>query len=243
MERISEVTEGVLSVNPNTMYPLLRQLEARGLIEGQWEHPERRSRRYYAITEEGREEYDRLYRGGAPVPRLGRALDRRDRARGLRHVTTARAARMVSLTAGRGGRRCGSTSLAGPRFVEGFAHVARSRAGVARRGVEARSGSRSRRPRRVTEKVTARGRGLPRTPVSWRTRSPASRASTFQPAGDGDDGTIVELRLEYDLNPTTVWRQGPLGKVVDLLFIRRAMTRLAARTLGRFAMEAAEKAL
>jgi PadR family transcriptional regulator, regulatory protein PadR len=61
MERISEVTEGVLSVNPNTMYPLLRQLEARGLIEGQWEHPERRSRRYYAITGEGREEYDRLY--------------------------------------------------------------------------------------------------------------------------------------------------------------------------------------
>jgi DNA-binding PadR family transcriptional regulator len=61
MERISEVTAGVLSVNPNTMYPLLRQLESRGLIEGQWEHPERRSRRYYSLTEEGREEYDRLH--------------------------------------------------------------------------------------------------------------------------------------------------------------------------------------
>src|SRR5215207_8626073 len=44
MERISSVTEGALSVNPNTMYPLLRSLEARGLIEGSWEHPERRSR-------------------------------------------------------------------------------------------------------------------------------------------------------------------------------------------------------
>jgi PadR family transcriptional regulator, regulatory protein PadR len=62
MERISEVTAGVLSVNPNTMYPLLRQLEARGLIEGQWEHPERRSRRYYSITAEGRDEYQRLHR-------------------------------------------------------------------------------------------------------------------------------------------------------------------------------------
>jgi DNA-binding PadR family transcriptional regulator len=61
MERISQVTAGVLSVNPNTMYPLLRQLEARGLIEGQWEHPERRSRRYYSITDEGREEYERLH--------------------------------------------------------------------------------------------------------------------------------------------------------------------------------------
>jgi PadR family transcriptional regulator, regulatory protein PadR len=61
MERISNATAGVLSVNPNTMYPLLRQLEARGLIEGQWEHPERRSRRYYSITDEGRAEYERLH--------------------------------------------------------------------------------------------------------------------------------------------------------------------------------------
>lgn len=66
MERISEVTAGVLSVNPNTMYPLLRQLEGRGLIEGQWEHPERRSRRYYSITDDGREEYERIHREVRP---------------------------------------------------------------------------------------------------------------------------------------------------------------------------------
>jgi DNA-binding PadR family transcriptional regulator len=30
------------------------------LIEGQWEHPERRSRRYYKLTREGEEEYARL---------------------------------------------------------------------------------------------------------------------------------------------------------------------------------------
>ncbi len=60
MERIGAMTEGVLSVNPNTMYPLLRQLEGRGLIEGQWEHPERRSRRYYSLTDDGRTEYARL---------------------------------------------------------------------------------------------------------------------------------------------------------------------------------------
>ena len=60
MERIGAMTAGVLSVNPNTMYPLLRQLEGRGLIEGQWEHPERRSRRYYSLTEEGQAEYARL---------------------------------------------------------------------------------------------------------------------------------------------------------------------------------------
>jgi PadR family transcriptional regulator, regulatory protein PadR len=60
MERIGAMTAGVLSVNPNTMYPLLRELEGRGFIEGQWEHPERRSRRYYALTDSGREEYARL---------------------------------------------------------------------------------------------------------------------------------------------------------------------------------------
>ncbi len=60
MERIAGMTAGVLSVNPNPMYPLLRGLEQRGLIEGSWEHPERRTRRYYSLTADGREEYDRL---------------------------------------------------------------------------------------------------------------------------------------------------------------------------------------
>ena len=60
MERIASVAAGIVSINPNTMYPLLRQLEERGLIVGRWEHPERRSRRYYSLTDEGRQEYERL---------------------------------------------------------------------------------------------------------------------------------------------------------------------------------------
>ena len=60
IEEIEEITQGVISVNPNTMYPLLRELEARGLIEGRWEHPDRRTRRYYSITPAGRAEYRRL---------------------------------------------------------------------------------------------------------------------------------------------------------------------------------------
>src|SRR4051794_30507652 len=54
IERIAELTTGALTVNPNTMYPLLRQLEARGMVRGEWEHPERRSRRFYRITDAGR---------------------------------------------------------------------------------------------------------------------------------------------------------------------------------------------
>ena len=70
IERIRELTGGALTVNPNTMYPLLRSLEAQGLVSGSWEHPERRSRRFYAITPAGEAERARL------VAELGPRLDR-----------------------------------------------------------------------------------------------------------------------------------------------------------------------
>ena len=70
MDRIGALTTGALAVNPNTMYPLLRSLEADGHIAGEWEHPERRSRRFYRITDSGRAELERL--GGELRPRLDR---------------------------------------------------------------------------------------------------------------------------------------------------------------------------
>jgi PadR family transcriptional regulator, regulatory protein PadR len=60
MDRIGALTAGALAVNPNTMYPLLRSLEAEGCLAGEWEHPERRSRRFYRITPAGREHLARL---------------------------------------------------------------------------------------------------------------------------------------------------------------------------------------
>jgi len=76
MDRIAGMTEGVLTVNPNTMYPLLRRLEARGLIEGQWEHPERRTRRFYSITDAGEEEYRRLVEEVRPfLDSVARSID------------------------------------------------------------------------------------------------------------------------------------------------------------------------
>jgi DNA-binding PadR family transcriptional regulator len=70
IERISDLTFGALNVNPNTMYPLLRSLEAHGLAASEWEHPEKRSRRFYRITEAGRAERERL--AGELGPRLDR---------------------------------------------------------------------------------------------------------------------------------------------------------------------------
>ncbi len=60
IEGIEQITEGLISVNPNTIYPLLRQLEAQEMIKGDWEHPDRRTRRYYSITPAGRREHERL---------------------------------------------------------------------------------------------------------------------------------------------------------------------------------------
>ncbi|HEY1538975.1 MAG TPA: PadR family transcriptional regulator [Solirubrobacteraceae bacterium] len=60
MDDVAALTGGLVGVNPNTMYPLLRALEAEGLVAGEWEHPERRSRRFYRLTDVGASERDRL---------------------------------------------------------------------------------------------------------------------------------------------------------------------------------------
>jgi DNA-binding PadR family transcriptional regulator len=69
MERVGELTGGIVAVNPNTMYPLLRALEADGLVAGEWEHPERRSRRFYRLTDTGAAERERL------IAEIGPRLD------------------------------------------------------------------------------------------------------------------------------------------------------------------------
>ena len=84
MERIETLSRGLIAVNPNTMYPLLRRLEADGLVAGEWEHPERRSRRFYRLTAAGEAERTRL--AGTVGPRLdavAAALDDIKRALGV----------------------------------------------------------------------------------------------------------------------------------------------------------------
>jgi PadR family transcriptional regulator, regulatory protein PadR len=60
MQRIESLCGGLLAVNTNTIYPLLRRLEERGFIVGEWEHPTKRSRRAYNITPSGRERLKRI---------------------------------------------------------------------------------------------------------------------------------------------------------------------------------------
>ena len=57
MARIREICAGTMSVSPNTVYPLLRRLEKKGYVRGEWERPDTRSRRFYKITPGGEEKY------------------------------------------------------------------------------------------------------------------------------------------------------------------------------------------
>jgi PadR family transcriptional regulator, regulatory protein PadR len=57
ISQIRGLSGGVMSVSPNTVYPLLRRLEEKGYVVGEWERPETRSRRFYTITPSGEEKY------------------------------------------------------------------------------------------------------------------------------------------------------------------------------------------
>jgi PadR family transcriptional regulator PadR len=49
-----------LEVDQGTLYPLLRRLEAQGLLQSSWSVDETRPRRYYIISSEGRKLLPRL---------------------------------------------------------------------------------------------------------------------------------------------------------------------------------------
>ncbi len=56
VEALSRASGGVLAMGQSTLYPLLYNLEAKGLIEGFWREADSgRDRKYYRLTERGRE--------------------------------------------------------------------------------------------------------------------------------------------------------------------------------------------
>lgn len=59
---VSELGEKGLPVEANTLYPLLRRLEAQGLLQSSWELGGAKPRKYYAVTPLGEEIYQALKR-------------------------------------------------------------------------------------------------------------------------------------------------------------------------------------
>jgi DNA-binding PadR family transcriptional regulator len=60
MRELEQRSRGTWVSNPGAIYPLLRFLERRGLVEGVWEDRTKRTRRIYHLTETGKQEYARL---------------------------------------------------------------------------------------------------------------------------------------------------------------------------------------
>lgn len=56
IKKIKEGTLGIISPAPGSLYPALKELEASGLIKGEWQLRKRRVR-VYAITDRGREAF------------------------------------------------------------------------------------------------------------------------------------------------------------------------------------------
>lgn len=54
VEALSLKSVGVLAMGQSTLYPMLYNLEAKGLIEGHWKTGGERERKYYRLTERGR---------------------------------------------------------------------------------------------------------------------------------------------------------------------------------------------
>jgi DNA-binding PadR family transcriptional regulator len=60
MRELEQRSHGTWRTNPGAIYPLLRFMERRGLVEGHWEEPSKRTRRIYHLTAAGRQQYARL---------------------------------------------------------------------------------------------------------------------------------------------------------------------------------------
>lgn len=61
MKTVQERTDRQLEIKEGTLYPALRRLEAEGLIVGKWAtHEQGARRRYYHITQNGKDELQRI---------------------------------------------------------------------------------------------------------------------------------------------------------------------------------------
>ena len=55
MKRLNREEYDNLQVEPSTIYPLLRRLEQRGMLEAEWSEAEGKRKRLYFLTKQGKE--------------------------------------------------------------------------------------------------------------------------------------------------------------------------------------------
>lgn len=94
-EMISVIDEEFrVSISPGSLYPILYNLEHSGLVKGQWDAPDRRSKKIYELTPEG----VRTHRDG--LDSIGRILDSFQRSVGKRGIDIRRKDSEAAVAAG-----------------------------------------------------------------------------------------------------------------------------------------------
>ena len=54
------LAEAGVEIDEGALYPMLRRLEAQGLLASEWREEDRRNKRFYRLSEEGRQILERL---------------------------------------------------------------------------------------------------------------------------------------------------------------------------------------
>ena len=57
---VQSLEEKKVTIDPSTLYPLLRRLEKQGLLVSKWELNGNRQRKYYQLSEDGQQVYKKL---------------------------------------------------------------------------------------------------------------------------------------------------------------------------------------
>ncbi len=57
---LKQLEEMHTSIEPGTLYPLLRRLESQGLLQSRWDTAESRPRKYYLLSDQGAALYETL---------------------------------------------------------------------------------------------------------------------------------------------------------------------------------------
>ena len=118
-------------------------------------------------------------------------------------------------------------------FVDGFGHLARRSEDWPAMGASVMWDSPPGGRGRVLETVTLRDPGLAVTTTFEDERVKGEQRAAFAPLAQG--GTRVAVEVEYEVKPGN-----GVPKIVDVLFVRRAMGDALRRTLTRYRAEAGD---
>lgn len=56
---VKKLQDAGIMIEANTLYPLLRRLGSQGVLKSEWEMSEAKPRKYYQMTEEGKEVFEK----------------------------------------------------------------------------------------------------------------------------------------------------------------------------------------